>query len=130
MSKNTKLSSSSSCLVYKNSEVTWMSLWIELILEKNCFLIFWVPILSRPKAVTDVKNSLYYGRVKDMELSPSPLNCSKDSWKLLLLLISIIWPSFVTWWIVIQKIYSEMHPISCANTHPISHHRFAKSWDG
>ena len=26
---------------------------------------------------------------KDLELSPNPLNCSKDSWKLLLLLISI-----------------------------------------
>ena len=25
------------------------------------FLIFWAPIFSRPKKVTDVKNSLYYG---------------------------------------------------------------------
>ena len=80
-----------------------MSLWIELILEKNCFLMFWVPILSHPKAVTDMKNSLYYGRVKDMELSPSSPNCSKDSWKLLLLLKSINCSSLVTWWVVIQK---------------------------
>ena len=35
---------------------------MELILEKNCFLIFWEPIFSRPKAVTDEKNSLYQDR--------------------------------------------------------------------
>ena len=40
-----------------------MSLYrIELILEKNCLLIFWVPLFLRTKAVTDVKNSLYYGQ--------------------------------------------------------------------
>ena len=92
--------------------------------------IFWVPILSHPKAVTDVKNSLYYGRVKDMELSPSPPNYLKDSWKLLLLLISINWPSLVTWWVVNQKIYSKMQPISITNTHDITYllnHGIAKN---
>ena len=33
------------------------------------------------------------------------------------LLISINWPSLVTSWIVVQKIYSEMYLVSCANTH-------------
>ena len=47
------------------------------------------------------------------ELSPSPPNCSKDSWKELPLLISISWPSMVTFWVVVQTIYSKMHPISC-----------------
>ena len=55
--------------------------------------IFWVPISSHPKAATEVKNSLYYGKLKDMELSPSSPNYLKDSWKLLLLLISINWPT-------------------------------------
>ena len=47
MNKNTKFSSSSSCQVYEN--LSW----------KKIVLIFWVPIFSRSKAVTDVKNSLY-----------------------------------------------------------------------
>ena len=97
---------------------------------KNCFLIFWVPILLHPKAVTDLKNSLYYGRLKEIELSPTPQNCSKDSWKLLLLFISINWPSLVTWWVVIQKIYSKMHPVSCTNTHDVTdlpNHGMAKN---
>ena len=35
-----------------------MSLYrIELILEKNCLLIFWVPLFLRAKAVTDVKTA-------------------------------------------------------------------------
>ena len=41
---------------------------------------------------------------KDLGLIPSPLNCSKDSWKLLSLFISISWPSLVTWRVVVQKI--------------------------
>ena len=36
--------------------------------------IFWVPISSHPKAATEVKNSLYYGKLKDMELGPSSPN--------------------------------------------------------
>ena len=88
------------------SEVICMSFWIEPILEKNCFLIFWVPILLHPKAVTDVKNSVCCGWGKDMEFSPSPPNYSKDSWKLLLLLISN-WPSLVTWWVVMFKRYIQ-----------------------
>ena len=31
---------------------------MELIIEKNVFLIFWAPILLHPKAVTNMKNSL------------------------------------------------------------------------
>ena len=54
---------------------------------------------------------------KDLESSPRLPNCSKDYWQLLYLLISINWPSLVTSWSVIQKIYSKMHIISCANTH-------------
>ena len=38
-------------------------------------------------------------------------------WKLLYLLISISWPSLVTSWFVVQKIYSKMHLVSCTNTH-------------
>ena len=53
----------------------------------------------------------------DLELSPSLPNCSKDSSKLLPLLISINWPSLVTKSVVVQKIYSKMHPVSCTYTH-------------
>ena len=52
-----------------------------------------------------------------MEPSPSPPNCSKDYWKLLPLLISINWPSLVTSWVVVRKIYSKMHLVSSTNTH-------------
>ena len=54
---------------------------------------------------------------KNLEPSPTPPNCLKDSWKLLLLLISISWPGLVTWWVVVQKILSKMHPVSRTNTH-------------
>ena len=54
---------------------------------------------------------------KDLESSPSLPNCSKDYWKLLYLLISINWPSLVTSWFVVRKIYSKTHVISCTNTH-------------
>ena len=54
---------------------------------------------------------------KDMELSPSPPNCSNGSWILLPLFISINWPNLLTLWVEVQKIYSKMHPISCANAH-------------
>ena len=33
------------------------------------------------------------------------------------LLISINWPSLVTSWVVVQKIYSKMHLVSCTDTH-------------
>ena len=51
-----------------------------------------------------------------MESSPSLPNISKDYWKLLPLLISINWPSLVTSWFVVQKIYSKMH-LMHLNTH-------------
>ena len=54
---------------------------------------------------------------KDLESSPSPQNCSKDYWKLSLLLVFINWSSLVTSWVVVQKIYSKMHLVSCTNTH-------------
>ena len=49
--------------------------------------------------------------------SPSPPNCLKDYWKLLLLLISINWPGLVTLWVVVQKIYSKMYLVSCTNSY-------------
>ena len=52
-----------------------------------------------------------------MDPSPSPPNFSKDYWKLLPLLISINWPSLVTSWVLVQKIYSKMNLVSCTNTH-------------
>ena len=52
-----------------------------------------------------------------MEPSPSSPNCWKDYWKLLPLLVSINWPSLVTSWVVVQKIYSKMYLVSCTNTH-------------
>ena len=55
---------------------------------------------------------------KNLEPRPSPSNCSKDSRKLLHLLISINWPSFVTSWVVVQKIYLKMYLVSCTLTHP------------
>ena len=54
---------------------------------------------------------------KDLEPSPSPPNSPEDYWKSLPLLISISWPSLVTLWVVVQKIYSKMHCVSCTNTH-------------
>ena len=54
---------------------------------------------------------------KDLESSPIPPNFSEDYWTLLPLLISINWPSLVTSWVVVQKIYSSWH------------HRFGKLWD-
>ena len=53
----------------------------------------------------------------DLKSSPSPPNSSKDYWKLLSLLISINWPSLVTSWVVVQKIFSKMLLVSFANTH-------------
>ena len=44
---------------------------------------------------------------KDLESSPSLPNCSKDHWKLLSMLISINWPSLVTSWFVVQKIFKN-----------------------
>ena len=54
---------------------------------------------------------------KELEPSPSPPNCSKDSWKSMLLLISISWTSLVTYWVVVQKIHSKVYLVSCTNTH-------------
>ena len=54
---------------------------------------------------------------KDLEASTSPPNCSKDYWKLLLLLISINWPVLVTSWAAVEKIYLEMHLVSWTNIH-------------
>ena len=54
---------------------------------------------------------------KDLGLSPSPPNWSKYSWKLFYLHISINSPCLVTEWVVVQKIYSKIHPVSCTNTH-------------
>ena len=66
-----------------------------------------------------------------MESSPSLPNFSKDYWKLLSLLISINWPSLVTSWFVVQKIYSKMHLLSCTNTHcdvtDLVNHRMVKN---
>ena len=52
-----------------------------------------------------------------MERRPSPPNCSKYYWKLLPLLLSISWPSLVTSWVLVQKIYSKMYIVPCTNTH-------------
>ena len=48
---------------------------------------------------------------KELESSPILPNCSKDYWKL------FNWPSLVTSWFLVQKIYSKMHLVSCTNTH-------------
>ena len=44
----------------------------------------------------------------------------KFSEKKLPLLISINWPSLVGYWVVVQTIYSKMHPVSHTNTHHIT----------
>ena len=54
---------------------------------------------------------------KDLESSLSPPNFSKDYWKLLPLLIPINWPSLVTSWVEVQKIYSKMYLVLCTDTH-------------
>ena len=47
------------------------------------------------------------------------------------LLLSINWPSLVTSWFVVQKIYSKMHLVSCTNTHrdvtDLVNHRMVKN---
>ena len=52
---------------------------------------------------------------KDLELSPSPPNCSTNSWKLL------PWKSLsrsqVWWQVFVQKIYSKFHPVLCAHNY-------------
>ena len=54
---------------------------------------------------------------KALELSPSPPNLWKDSWKLLPFFISINWLNLITERVVVQKIYSKLHPVSCTNIH-------------
>ena len=51
-----------------------------------------------------------------MELSPSPPNSLKHSWKLLFFFISINWSKLVAQWMGARKIYSKMHPVSRTNT--------------
>ena len=53
----------------------------------------------------------------DLEPSPSPPIFSRDYLKLLLLLMSINWPSLVPSWVVVQKGYSKIYLISCTNAH-------------
>ena len=48
---------------------------------------------------------------KDLKLTPSPPNFSKDSWNLLPCLYLSIRQ------VVVQKIYSKMQPVLCTNTH-------------
>ena len=48
---------------------------------------------------------------------PQSSNCSKSFRKILLLLTSISWPGLVGYWVVVQKIYLKMYPVSCTNTH-------------
>ena len=89
------------------------------------FTIFNCPLFTFSKKVKNWKLDIsgYWVIItgcyieKDQELSLSLPNCSKDSWKLLPLLISITWPSLVTQWVVVQKINSKMHSVSCINTH-------------
>ena len=58
---------------------------------------------------------------KDLEkvsvLKRSKDLCSKDFWKFFPLFIPISWPGLLTVWVVVQKIYSKMHPAFCTNTH-------------
>ena len=51
---------------------------------------------------------------KDLEVSPTPPNCSKDSWKSLPLFITINWPSLFSCG---SKDILKMHPVSSTNTH-------------
>ena len=55
---------------------------------------------------------------KHLQLSPSPLNCSKVSRKLLHLFT--YWGSLVTCGKLWLKRYSKMHPALCTNTHHTS----------
>ena len=56
-------------------------------------------------------------REQGVELSPSPPTCQKDSKKILPMLISVSWSSLMAYWVVVQKIYSKMLPVSCINSH-------------
>ena len=55
---------------------------------------------------------------KDLELSPSPPNCSKDSWKLLVLFCLYLSTGQV-WWIneFWSKIYIQECSCTCTNNH-------------
>ena len=54
---------------------------------------------------------------KDLVPNPRPPNCSKDSRKLLPLLIFINWPGLVASWVVVRKIIQKCTSVSCTNTH-------------
>ena len=74
----------------------YRTIWLFLIIDIHHFQMFFVNLSPPPT---------------------SPPNCSKNSGKLLPLVISINCQSLVTQWVVIQKIYSKMHPVSYANTY-------------
>ena len=88
------------------------------------FIIFKCPLLTFLKKWTLesldnwlLSNWISFLYWKGQGTTPSPSNCSNDSGKLLPLFISISWPSLVTWWVLVQKIYLKMHPVSCSDTH-------------
>ena len=60
---------------------------------------------------------LNWKRTWSLVFGTSLPNCSKDYWKVLYFFMPINWPSLVTLWFVVQKIYSKMHLVSCTNTH-------------
>ena len=77
--------------------------------EKNKILESWHNWL--------LSNSSWLLNWKGPGTYPQSSNCSKASLKLLPLFISIIWPSLVTKWVVVQKICSNIHSVSCTNIH-------------
>ena len=86
--------------------------------QKNCMLESWHNwLLSNWSRLLNRKGLQGLAAYKVYSLlSPSPPNCSENSWKLLPLPISINWPSRPRLSYVWFKRYSKMHPVSCANT--------------
>ena len=92
----------------------WSKIWSFLIADIYHFSLSFIHLLNETLAswhnwLLSSWSSLI--NWKGPVLSPRPPNCSKDSWKLLPLLISISWKSLVTEWVVV------MHPVSCTSTH-------------
>ena len=74
---------------------TWLESWHDWLLRNWSRLVNW----------------------KGPAIYSSPLNSSKDFWRLLSLLISFNSQSLVAYWVLVEQIYSKMHHVSCTNAY-------------
>ena len=103
-----------------------MKIWRDLTSFSSWYLPFLIvpysPIQRNEtlKLSNGLLSNWSWGRLlnwKWLELIPSIPSRSKDFRKILPFFISINWPSLVGWKVMVQKIYSKMHPVPSTNTH-------------